>query len=315
MDTRTARPAPGTSAFGRPSVTARMRVPRPPARITTGRGAGRSGTNDDGRAVVVEAEADLREPLRASSPRAAPRDPRRGRGGSHLRPRRSACRRPRRWPGRPRTSGRCRVRHARGALALLDPVLVHELAEALRVAGFERLLDLQRRSPPRARGSRASTSSPASVRRRWSSSSSSAVRELPVKNISSRSSSSCMVAVGSREASPRRSRRAGTRSTSARRRRRCTGPACRPAARGGRSRSGRPPRRVARGDVLALPRVERAEQPDRERARRAEAGAGGDVREADDLERRPDLVEPERRPDDRVLDLVDGARPARAPST
>ena len=45
-------------------------------------------------------------------------------------------------------------------------------------------------------------------------------------------------------------------------------------------------------DVLALPRVQSAQEAHRERARRAEAGPGRDVREADDLDRldRPDAA-------------------------
>ena len=62
---------------------------------------------------------------------------------------------------------------------------------------------------------------------------------------------------------------------------------------------------VAGGHGLALVGVQRAQEADRERAGRAEPGAGRDVRHADDLQRRPDGMELQRRPDDRVLDLVD----------
>ena len=67
--------------------------------------------------------------------------------------------------------------------------------------------------------------------------------------------------------------------------------------------------------VLALVRVERPEQADGERRGRAEAGPGGDVGEAHDLDARLDAVHAERFADERVRDVVDARRPARAPST
>ena len=63
--------------------------------------------------------------------------------------------------------------------------------------------------------------------------------------------------------------------------------------------------KIAGGDVLALERVQGPQQADRERPGRAEAGSGGDVGQADDLERRADIVQRERAADDRVVDLID----------
>ena len=59
----------------------------------------------------------------------------------------------------------------------------------------------------------------------------------------------------------------------------------------------------AGADVLALPRVERAQEADRERARRSQPRPRGDVREADDLDPRVHRMLLERRPDDRMGDL------------
>src|SRR3954471_17403054 len=53
------RPATGTSALGMASVNGPMRVPRPPARITTCT----SVPHRDHPAVVIEEEADLGQPL------------------------------------------------------------------------------------------------------------------------------------------------------------------------------------------------------------------------------------------------------------
>ena len=68
-------------------------------------------------------------------------------------------------------------------------------------------------------------------------------------------------------------------------------------------------------DVLALPRVQRAQEADGERPRRAETRSRGDVREADDLDARADRMELERRADDRDARSRRAARPVRAPST
>jgi hypothetical protein len=62
---------------------------------------------------------------------------------------------------------------------------------------------------------------------------------------------------------------------------------------------------VARRHRFALVRVQCAQEPDRERAGRAEPRPRRDVRHAHDLQRGPDGVELECRPDDRMLDLVD----------
>ena len=68
--------------------------------------------------------------------------------------------------------------------------------------------------------------------------------------------------------------------------------------------SRRPRQRGRRRSRARASTRERAQQADGERARRTEAGSGGDVREADDLDGRPDVVQLQRRTDDRVLDVV-----------
>ena len=61
---------------------------------------------------------------------------------------------------------------------------------------------------------------------------------------------------------------------------------------------------VGRRDVVALHRVDGLEQPDRERAGGAQAGAGRDVGGRDDLHAGADVVGAQHLADDRVLDLV-----------
>ena len=62
---------------------------------------------------------------------------------------------------------------------------------------------------------------------------------------------------------------------------------------------------------VLLAGVQRLEQGGREAARRAQAGAGGDVRHAGDLQvRHVDIQQPQRLADDGVLDLIDARRRA-----
>src|SRR5688572_12060986 len=116
-----------------------MRVPRPPASTTTGRDARASGTNDDGRAVVVEAEPNLGQALSFHR-----RTKCHGIVGEEEQEAPATRTRELAADGAVRASGRVpavdvRIRHTRRALAFLDPVLVHELAEAGDVAGDERV--------------------------------------------------------------------------------------------------------------------------------------------------------------------------------
>ena len=65
-------------------------------------------------------------------------------------------------------------------------------------------------------------------------------------------------------------------------------------------------------DVVALERVDRAQQPDGESARRSQAGAGGNIGHADHFDGRTDVVHPERFSDQRMTDVVE--RDWRAPA-
>src|SRR5262245_27106212 len=114
-----------------------MRVPRPPASTTTGWDARGSGTDDDRRAVVVEPEPDLGQPLfvHCGTQRAGIVGEEEEKA-SAASPGQLAADRPVRPTGLVPAVD-VGVRHPLRPLALLDPVLVHELAEPGDVAGHE----------------------------------------------------------------------------------------------------------------------------------------------------------------------------------